>query len=89
MNATSVAITSTERQNVGETKTKTEITIRLQESPTSTGNATTVEKEVTGLMVVGQRKEKINTITSTTYFWEPHSMENSKNRKTKKILNNG
>ena len=46
---------SIERQNVEKTKTKTETIIILQESPPSTGNETTVEKEVTGLFIVGQR----------------------------------
>ena len=65
------------------------MTIRLQEIPVSTGNATTVEKEVTRLLVVGKRKENRNNMTSTTYLWEQHYAERYKKRKMKKIPNNG
>ena len=56
---------STERHNVGETEIKMtiEMTIILQEIPASTGNETTVEKEVTWLLIVGQIKENRKTIT--------------------------
>ena len=53
------------------------------------GNETTVEKDVTRLLIVGQRKEKRNTITLKTSLWDPHSVENFKKIKTKKITNNG
>ena len=82
---------STERQNVGETEIKMTIKMKiiLQEIPTSMGNETTVEKDVTRLLIVGQRKEKRNTITLKTSLWDPHSVENFKKIKTKKITNNG
>ena len=89
MNATSVASTATERHTAGETKTKTETTIRLKEITSSTGNAKTVIKEVTGLLIVGRRQENRNMMTSTTYLWEQHYVEKSKKRTIKKILNNG
>ena len=73
-NETSVGSTATERQTVGETKTTTETIIGLQEIPASTGNATTVEKEVTGLFIVGRIKEKRKTMTSTNDSQEPNSM---------------
>ena len=47
--------------------TKTETTIILREIPASTGNAKTVVKEVTGMMIVGQRNEIIKTMAPTTY----------------------
>ena len=56
MNTKSVTSKATERQTVGETKMKIEMTIRLKESPVSTGNVTTVVKEVTGMLIVGRIK---------------------------------
>ena len=66
-NVTSVASMATELQTVGEIATKMTIekTIRLQESPASTGNATTAEKESTRLLIVGQRKKNRKTMTLT------------------------
>ena len=87
MNATSVVSTATERQTVRK-KRKTETTIRLKESPASTGNATTVVKEFTGLLIVGLRKEKRKTMTSITYSWEQHYVDKSKERMRKKTLKN-
>ena len=63
-NVTNVASMDIDCQNVGETETKittatkmsTETTIGLQESPTSTGNSTTVKKESTMILVFGQIK---------------------------------
>ena len=55
-NKTSVLSTDTEHQTVGETRTKIKTSIRLQEIPASTGNATTVERDTTGLLIVGRRK---------------------------------
>ena len=52
---------------------KTETT-KITENPASTENAKTVEKEDTGLLIVGIRKERRKTMTSTTYFWGLHSM---------------
>ena len=52
-NVTSVSSKAIERQDLGETKTTTETTIRVQEIPVSTRNATTVVKEVTGQLIVG------------------------------------
>ena len=82
---------ATERQTFGETATKitTETTIRLKETPASTSNAKTVEKEATRLLIVGRRKEKIKTTTSTTYLWEPQSLEKFRKRKMNMIPNNG
>ena len=74
---------------MGETKTKTEITIILKESPTSTGNATNVVKEVTGLLIVGQVKVNRKTMTSTTYSWEKYYVEQFRTRTIKNILNIG
>ena len=68
---------------------KTEMKKRLQEIPTSTGNAATVEKEVTGLMIFGLRNKKRKTMTLTTYSWDPNSVKNSKKITMKKILKNG
>ena len=65
-------ITSIDHQTVGETKTKLEATISLKEIPASTGNGTTMVKEVMGQLIVGRRKENIKTMTSTTYSWEKH-----------------
>ena len=53
------------------------------------GNTTNVEKEATMMLIVRQRKEKINTMMLTTYLWEPHYVENSKKKKMKKIPKNG
>ena len=55
MNAISVASTAIELQNVIK-KTKTETVIRLKKGPASTGNATTLVKESTGLLIVGRKK---------------------------------
>ena len=90
-NITSVASMAIENQTVGETeiKTTTETSIRLQESPASTGNATPVEKEATGLLIVGRRKEKRKTMILTTSSWEPHFVEKYKNITMNKISNNG
>ena len=62
-NVTSVAIMDIKRQTVDETAIimTTETTIRLQESPASTGNSKTVAKEATEMSIVGQRKEKRKT----------------------------
>ena len=59
---------ATNSQTIGETVTKmaTETTARLQEIPASTGNATTVVKKDTRLLIVGRRKEKRKTMTLTT-----------------------
>ena len=56
-NVTSVASMATEVQTVGEISIKmtTETTIRLQETPTSKGNATITENKATGLLIVGQK----------------------------------
>ena len=89
MNTKSVKSKATERQTVGETKMKIEMTIRLKESPASTGIETTVVKEVTGLLIVGRIKENRKTMTLTTYSWEQNYVEKSKNRTIKKILKNG
>ena len=89
MNTKSVTSTATERQTVGETKTKIEMTKRLKEIPASTGNVTTVVKEVTGLLIIGRIKENKKTMILTTYSREQHSVEKSKNRTIKKILKNG
>ena len=86
---TSVVRTATDRQTFGETNTTMETKIRLQESLTSKGNAATAEKEVTRLLVVGQKKENINMITSTTSLWDPHYVDNYKKITMKKILKNG
>ena len=74
----------------GETAIKytTSKTTTITENPASTENATTLEKEDTGLLIVGLRKGKINIMTLTTSLWEPHSVENFKNTTTKKIMNN-
>ena len=66
-NVTSVASMATELQTVGEIATKMTIekTIRIQESPASTGNAKTAEKESTRLLIVGQRKKNRKTMTLT------------------------
>ena len=65
-----VTIMDTERDTVGEKviKMTTEMTIKLQEMPTSTVNAITVEKEATRLLVVGRGKKKRKTMTSETSF---------------------
>ena len=57
-NETSVVSIATERQVVGETAIRitTEITLRLQEIPASKGNAKTVEKDATGMLIVGTGK---------------------------------
>ena len=81
-NATSMARMATECQTVGETKT----TIRLQEIPASTGNATSVEKQTTGMLIDGRRKEKRKTMTSKTYSWDQHYVEKSNKITTKNIL---
>ena len=65
------------------------MTIRLQEVPVSTGNATTVEKDVTRMLIVGRSKEKRKKMTSKAYFWEAHSVEKYKEKTTKKIPKNG
>ena len=88
MNSTSVVGTATKRETVGK-KTKTEMTIKLQESPASMGNAKTVGKEDTGLLIVGRGKEKIETMTSTTYLWDSHSVDKYNKRTIKKIPKNG
>ena len=61
---------ATNSHTIGETVTKmaTETTARLQEIPASTGNATTVVKGFTGLMVLGQIKENRKTMMSTNYL---------------------
>ena len=50
-------------------KMTTKVTIRLQEIPASAVNATTVERGATGLLVVGEIKEKGETMTWITYSW--------------------
>ena len=81
----------TEPQTVGEITTRmtTETKRRLQESPASTGNTKTVEKEVTRLFIFGQRKENRKTTKLTISSWEPHSAENSRKRTMNKIRKNG
>ena len=90
-NVTSVESMDTECQTVGETTTiiTTEGTIRPQEIPTSTGNATTAEKEVTRLLIVGRRKEKRKTMTLKISLWDPHSVEKFKKITMKKTPKNG
>ena len=74
---------ATERQTVGEKRTKTETTIGLKESPASTGNATTVVKEDTGHLTVGKINENKKTMTLTTYLWEQYSLEKFKKKNGK------
>ena len=50
---------------------------------------TTVEKGVTRMLIVGQIKEKIKWMMSTTYSWEPYSMERYKNKTGKNTPKNG
>ena len=90
-NLTIVISMATERQNVGEAgiKATTETTIRLQESPTSTGNAITAEKEATGMFIVRRGKKNRKTMTLITSSWEPHNVDNFKNIKMNNISNNG
>ena len=85
-NATSLARMATECQTIGETKTKKETTIRLQEIHASTGNATSVQKQATGMLIDGLRKEKRKTMTSKTYSWDQHYVEKSNKITTKNIL---
>ena len=82
--------TDTERHTVGETEIKmtTETTTRMKESPASMGNAITVGKEATGLLLVGRITEDKNTITLKTSYWEPYSVENFKKRTMKNMSNN-
>ena len=82
-----MASTTTERHNF-EIKTTTETTIRLQERPASTGNSKTAEKEVTGLLTVGRINERRNMMTSTTYYWDTHSVEKYREITMKNILKN-
>ena len=85
-----MACTATERQTVCEIATKmiTETTIILQAIPATLGNATTVGKGATRLLVVGRRKERINMMMSTTSSWGPHNVEKSKKITMKNISKN-
>ena len=76
----------TQRVRLLKKKTKTEMRISLKEIPVSTGNATAVIKEVTGLLIVRRRKENRKTMTTKTYSWEQHYVKHSKKRTIKKIL---
>ena len=78
MNATSVESTTTERQTVGETKTKIETKISLKEISASTGNETSVVKEATRQLAAGKRKGNRKTMTSTTFLWGQHYVDKSK-----------
>ena len=86
-NVTIMTSIATENQTFGgeAIKTTIETIIRMQEIPASVGNAITVKKEATGLLIVGQKRENINTMTSTTSSWEPHYVDKFKNRTMKNI----
>ena len=58
-------------------------------NPRFNGGSTNVGKEATGMLIVGRRKQKRNTMISTTSLWEPHYVEKFKKRTMKNILNNG
>ena len=90
-NVTSVAILATERHNFAKTEIKMiiEMTIGLKEGSASIGNTSTVGKKATGLLIVRQIKKKRKTMNSTTFLWEPHSVDKFKKITTKKISKNG
>ena len=52
-------------------------------------NATTVEKEDRGRLIVVIRKGNRKKITSITSLWESHSVEKSKKMKRRNITKNG
>ena len=62
---------------------------KTAKNPRFTGNAKTVEKEATRLLIFGRRKERRKTMASTTSLWEAHSMDNFKKKTMKKTSENG
>ena len=89
--ATSMANMAIERHVVGETEIQemtTETPKRITENHASTENTTTMEREDTGRLIVGRRRKR-NTMTSTTFFWDPHYVEKSQNMTRRNISNNG
>ena len=53
------------------------------------GNAINVEKEATGMLIVGQRKKNRKTMTLPNSLWEPDYVETLKKKRMKKMLKNG
>ena len=91
VNVTSVVMMSTEVQNIGEIEIKmtTETKIILQEISYSMGNITTVEKEATGMLIVGQIKKNRKTMTLPNSLWEPDYVETLKKKRMMNMLKNG
>ena len=52
-------------------------------------NAKNVEKEDTGMLIVGKIKGKRRTTTLTESLWDPHSVDKLNKMTRKKIENNG